>query len=124
VEFEKNRNPLLQTFSVPALRKVREERGNHFVGGASEIEGRATLSLRGNSTHALLAGSFLRLQRLDVEEACGEAQVHASQSSQARSGGFAGGMALGQLPFLLPGRARAGAGKRRLGKTSFAPRVA
>jgi hypothetical protein len=33
---------IAQTFMVPALRKLREERGTHFLGEASEIKGRAT----------------------------------------------------------------------------------
>jgi hypothetical protein len=32
----------VQTFMVPALRKLREERGTRFVGDADEIKGRAT----------------------------------------------------------------------------------
>jgi hypothetical protein len=33
---------LMQAFVVPALRKVREERGTRFVGTVKEIKGRAT----------------------------------------------------------------------------------
>lgn len=31
-----------QAFVVPALRKQREERGTHWIGGASEIKSRGT----------------------------------------------------------------------------------
>src|ERR1700738_5224460 len=61
------------------------------------------------SAQAFLAGSFLRLQRVDHQEAGGEAKVYASQSGEARPGGFAGGMALEQLSLLFLGRSRAGA---------------
>lgn len=33
---------MVQAFVVPALRTEREERGTRFLGGASEIKGRAT----------------------------------------------------------------------------------
>ncbi|HEX3738879.1 MAG TPA: hypothetical protein VHV29_04060 [Terriglobales bacterium] len=36
---------LVQTFMVPALRKLREERSTSFVGDANEIKGRATRPL-------------------------------------------------------------------------------
>jgi hypothetical protein len=42
---------MVQAFVVPALRKLREERGTRFVGDASKIKGRATrLSTRSNLT--------------------------------------------------------------------------
>ena len=63
---------------------------------------------------SVLAGAILRLQRMDDEEARGEAQVHASQSSEARLGRRTGGVAVEQLSFLSSGRSRAGASERRL----------
>src|SRR6185437_11828118 len=45
-------------------------------------------------TVAILAGSFLRFQRVDDEEPRRETQVHASQSGEARTGQFARRMAL------------------------------
>jgi len=59
---------------------------------------------------------FYDFQRLDDQEADREAPVHASQSSQARTGHFARTVALEQLPLLLAGRTRTRARQRRLGK--------
>ena len=56
------------------------------------------------ATQSILAGALLRLQRVDDEEARGEAAVHASQSGEAGTGGIAGAMALEQLSFLPSGR--------------------
>jgi hypothetical protein len=51
---------------------------------------------------------------VDDAQARGKVEVHASQSGEARARQFARAMALEQLPFLLLGRSRAGAGQRRL----------
>jgi hypothetical protein len=52
------------------------------------------------SAKGVLAGTFLRFQRLDYEKTRGETAIHASQSAQTRIGGFAGTMAMEQLSFL------------------------
>ncbi|MGA8621713.1 MAG: transposase [Candidatus Sulfotelmatobacter sp.] len=62
---------------------------------------------RREPAHAFLAGALLRFQRVDDKEACGEAEVYASQSGEAGLGGRAGGMALEQLSFLSPGQSLA-----------------
>src|SRR5437588_9582577 len=48
----------------------------------------------------VLAGALLRLQRVDDEEARGEAPVYASQSGETATGGIARAMAVEQLSFL------------------------
>ena len=59
----------------------------------------------------VLAGALLRLQRVDDEEARGEAPVYASQSGETGTGGIARAMALEQLSFLSSRRGRAGKGE-------------
>jgi len=73
----------------------------------------ATNSVRGRSRPSgFLAGTLLRLQRLDNEEASGKAEVHASQSRETATGGVARAMAMEQLPVLFARRGRSGAGER------------
>ena len=59
----------------------------------------------------ILAGALLRLQRMDDEEARGEAPLYPSQSSEARIGRRAGTVAVEQLSFLPLGRSWTGAGE-------------
>ena len=62
------------------------------------------------------APPFLRLQRVDDEEAGGEIEVHAPQSGKARTGRLARIVAMEQLPLLCSRRIWRGAGQRRLGR--------
>jgi REP element-mobilizing transposase RayT len=59
--------------------------------------------------HAILAGAFLRFQRVDDSQARRKTAVYASQSGEARFGDFSRTMALEQLSFLSVGRSRPGA---------------
>jgi hypothetical protein len=54
------------------------------------------------SAHAFLAGSFLRLQCVDREEAGRETSVHPSQSGETRTSQDTRAMALEQLSLLSP----------------------
>ena len=84
--------------------------GPRFVTQAQTEEPAPTQPIwRGAEAQSFLAGAILRLQRVDDEEARGEAQVYASQSSEAGLGRRTGGVAVEQLSFLSFGRSRAGA---------------
>src|SRR5712692_2453599 len=79
----------------------------------------------GPKTHwpprALLAGTLLRLQRMDGEEVDREAVLPASQPGYARTGGQAGRLAVEQFPALLDGRR--GRGGDRVGVDGKAQRA-
>ncbi len=86
--------------------------GPSFIAQAQTEEPAPAQSVcRRAEAQSVLAGALLRLQRLDHEEARGEAPVYASQSSGARPGRRTGGVALEQLSFLSLGRSRAGEGE-------------
>jgi len=84
-------------------RKRRNPRQRNLFGRRAEAQ-------------SVLAGAFVRLQRVDDEEAGGEVEVHASQSSEAGTGRIARAVGLEQLSFLSFGRGRASARERRLGE--------
>src|SRR6202140_4453932 len=62
---------------------------------------------RRHFAHAVLAGAFLRFQRVDDSQARRKTAVYASQSREARLGDFSRTMGLEQLSFLSVGRSRA-----------------
>ena len=94
------------------MQVLKQRTGSRFVVQAQTEEPAPTQSVcRRAQAPSVLAGTLLRLQRMDDEEARGKAQVYASQSTEARPGRCTGGMALEQLSFLSSGRSRAGEGE-------------